>query len=384
MTFSQRSSWDLQVNRLTAALEKKRRRGERVIDLTLSNPTQAGFDYPKEIGAILGRVGGSGYRPQAAGLPEARQAIRKYYAEKGIALEVDQLLLTASTSEAYGFLFKLLADPGDQLLIPRPSYPLFEFLAGLEGLETHSYPLRYGEEGWEIDIDRLAAAIGERSRAIVLVSPNNPTGSFVKNRERKDIEALAQECGLALIADEVFADYSLEAGHEGTSFATATDVLTFTLSGLSKVLGLPQLKLSWVVAQGPKEVRSEALARLEVIADTYLSVGTPIQEGLPELLRLRGGIQQQIGGRVRENLIFLKEKISDLENVRLLACEGGWYAVLEVEEDEEKLALELLKEGLFVHPGFFFDFTREGFLVLSLLPEDFPEGIERLVNRLGG
>ena len=255
MTFSQRSSWNLQVNRLTATLEEKRHRGDRVIDLTLSNPTQAEFDYPQEIGEILGRVGGTGYRPQAAGLPEARRAIQGYYAEKGIEVETEQLLLTASTSEAYGFLFKLLADPGDELLIPRPSYPLFEFLAGLEGLETRSYPLHYGEEGWEVDVDRLAAAIGKRSRAIVLVSPNNPTGSFVKQRERENIEALARECGLALIADEVFADYALDVEQQRNSFAEATDLLTFTLSGLSKVLGLPQLKVSWVVAQGPEEER---------------------------------------------------------------------------------------------------------------------------------
>jgi alanine-synthesizing transaminase len=365
------------------ALEEKRRRGDRVIDLTLSNPTQAGFDYPEEIEEILGRAGGGmGYRPQAAGLPEARRAIQGYYADKGIGVETEQLLLTASTSEAYGFLFKLLADPGDELLVPRPSYPLFEFLAGLEGLETRSYPLRYGGAGWEVDVDRLAAAIGERSRAIVLVSPNNPTGSFVKRQEREDIEALSRECGLALIADEVFADYTLDAGQERGSFAAATDLLTFTLSGLSKVLGLPQLKLSWIVIQGPEKERHEALARLEVIADTYLSVGTPIQEGLPELLRLREGIQKQIGERIRGNLAFLKERIANLKNVRLLACEGGWYAVLKVEEDEERLALELLEEGLFVHPGFFFDFTREGFLVLSLLPEDFPEGVERLAKHL--
>ena len=354
-----------------------------MIDLTLSNPTQAGFDYPEEIGEILGRVGRTGYRPQAAGLPEARRAVQGYYAEKGIEVEAEQLLLTASTSEAYGFLFKLLADPGDELLVPRPSYPLFEFLAGLEGLETRPYPLRYGEKGWEVDIDRLAAAIGERTRAIVLVSPNNPTGSFVKRREREDIEALARECGLALIADEVFADYTLDAGPEKSSFAETTDLLTFTLNGLSKVLGLPQLKLSWIVAQGPEEERREALARLEVIADTYLSVGTPVQEGLPELLALRGGIQQQIGERVRENLEFLKERLVGLENIRLLACEGGWYAVLKVEGDEEILALDLLEEGVFVHPGFFFDFTHEGFLVLSLLPEDFPEGVARLAKRIG-
>lgn len=383
--FSRRSSWDLQINRLTAALEERRQSGRPVIDLTLSNPTRAGFAYPEEIWRILGKTAASTYRPEPLGLTRARRAVADYYANEGISFDIDQILLTASTSEAYGFLFKLLADPGDEILVPRPSYPLFEFLAGLEGAETRSYPLRYGAAGWEVDVDRLAAALGERSRAVVLVHPNNPTGSFVAHHARDAIISLARECGLALIVDEVFADYALEPDPARVaSFAAEAEVLTFTLSGLSKVLGLPQLKLSWMVVGGPDGVRQEALARLELIADTYLSVGTPIQEALPELMELRDEIQEQIRARIRTNLALLQEKTTGSRKVQSLRCEGGWYAVLEVEADEEELTLELLqKDGVLLHPGYFFDFAREGFIVLSLLSAEFEEGVERLLQRVG-
>ena len=384
--FSRRSSWDLQVNRLTAALQERRCRGERVIDLTLSNPTQAGFAYPAEIGEILARAKGAVYRPEPLGLPSAREAVKGYYAERGIEVDSERILLTASTSEAYGFLFKLLADPGDELLVPQPSYPLFEFLAGLEGVRTRAYPLRYGEEGWKIDVDQLAAAVSPQSRAVLLVHPNNPTGSFVKRCERQAIEELAQECNLALIVDEVFADYAMEEDAERVeSFASGAGALTFTLSGLSKVLGLPQLKLSWVLIDGPDRVRRQALERLEVIADTYLSVGTPVQEALPELLNIREQIQGQIRTRVRKNLSFLQEQLNGVTDAQLLRCEGGWYAVVEAQKDEEEWVLELLlKEGVLAHPGYFFDFSHGRFLVLSLLAEEFEEGIERLIGRIAG
>lgn len=385
--FSRRSSWNLQVNRLTAALQERRRRGERVIDLTLSNPTQAGFAYPAEIGEILARAKGTVYRPEPLGLPIARQAVKGYYAGRGIEVDSERILLTASTSEAYGFLFKLLTDPGDELLVPQPSYPLFEFLAGLEGVETRPYPLHY-EEGWKIDIDQLAAAVSPQSRAVLLVHPNNPTGSFIKRGERQAIEELAQECNLTLIVDEVFADYGMgEDAERVESFAGEAGALTFALSGLSKVLGLPQLKLSWILAGGPDPMRREALARLEVIADTYLSVGTPVQEALPELLDIREQIQGQIRTRVRNNLTFLQKRLNGVKEARLLRCEGGWYAVMEAQkdEDEEEWVLQLLlKEGVLVHPGYFFDFSHDRFLVLSLLAEEFAEGIERLAGRIAG
>ena len=384
--FSRRSSWDLRVNRLTAALEQRRARGRPMIDLTLSNPTRAGFAYPEEIGQILARAGASTYRPEPLGLAEARQAVAGYYADRGLSLGTDRILLTASTSEAYGFLFKLLADPGDEILVPRPSYPLFEFLAELEGVATRSYPLRYGPAGWETDVDRLAAAITERCRAIVLVHPNNPTGSFVGRDEADAISALAGECGLALIVDEVFGDYAIApAAARIDSFAAGTGVLTFALSGLSKVMGLPQLKLSWIAVQGPDADRADALARLELIADTYLSVATPIQEALPELMGLRDRVQDQIRARIRGNLQLLEEMTAGTEKARLLRCYGGWYAVLEVDGDEEELSLALLlRDDVLAHPGFFYDFARDSYIVLSLLSPEFAEGVERLLRRVEG
>ncbi|MFH1566730.1 MAG: pyridoxal phosphate-dependent aminotransferase, partial [Gemmatimonadota bacterium] len=285
---SKRTSWDLEPNPLAAALEARRRRGAPILDLMLSNPTQAGLAYPDGLWQALRRAEASAYRPEPLGRPSARAAVRSYYGEKGTIVAAERVLLTASTSEAYAFLFKLLADPGDEVLVPRPSYPLFEFLAGLEGVAARTYPLRYRAGRWETDLDQLAAAITDRSRAIVVVSPNNPTGNSVRPEERAALEDLAAECGLALIADEVFADYPLEAGPgEAASFASGSRVLTFALSGLSKVLGLPQLKLGWMVVDGPADAARDALARLEVIADTYLSVATPVQEALPELLSHR-------------------------------------------------------------------------------------------------
>jgi len=297
----------------------------------------------------------------------------------------ERIVLTASTSEAYSYLFKLLADPGDHLLVPRPSYPLFDFLGGLEGLRIGRYPLRYTGTRWEVDVDRLAAAIDPRTRAILVVSPNNPTGSFLSSRDRRMIEELAAECGLAIIADEVFRDYPLEPGTDRPpSCASGSTVLTFALSGLSKVLGAPQLKLSWLVVDGPPAQTREAMARLEILGDTYLSVGTQVQLALPELMDLRGAAQERILGRVKANLARLKEACgAHGDAVEGLRVEGGWYAVLRVRGDEETLSLSLLERaGVLVHPGYFYDFPTHGHLVLSLLPAAFSEGLERLFEHL--
>lgn len=382
--FSTRSSWELKANPLTQAREERQRAGLGVLDLTLSNPTRAGLDYPEEIGEILSRTDCSTYAPQPLGLCPARQAVARYYAARGLAVEAGEVLLTCSTSEGYAFLFKLLADPGDQVLVPQPSYPLFEFLAGLEGIETRPYPLRYRDR-WELDLDCLAAALDSRTRAVVLVHPNNPTGSFVKRAEREALEELALERGLALVVDEVFGDYAWEVDEERVgSFAGSGSALKFTLSGLSKVLGLPQLKLSWMAVQGAGA--AEALARLEIVADTYLSVGTQVQQALPQLLEYRGVIQGQIRQRVQENHSWLEERLRSARVARLLRSEGGWYGVIEVgRKEEEKLVLELLREeGVLVHPGYFFDFPGEGFVVLSLLvePPVLHEGVECLLDRL--
>ena len=431
LMFSRRSCWDLRLNKLTELLLDKRRAGEPIMDLTNANPTCAGFEYPATIQDRLARCDIYSYQPDPAGLLIARRAVQAYYAERGIGVDDDRILLTASTSEAYSFLFKLLTDSGDQILVPQPSYPLFEFLAGLEHVETRSYPLHY-DNGWHIDLDRLAAALTQRCRAIVLVHPNNPTGSFIKNAERRVLEDLAREFDLALIVDEVFADYAWgEDAERVASFAgrltgkrlsplvgaptdndrarsteaptdkdlgpavnvpmpqddspsADAEVLTFTLSGLSKVMGLPQMKLGWIVVGGPEAVRREAWQRLEVIADTYLSVATPIQEALPQLLPLYRRIQAQIKARVMENYVVLSKRCGAVSAVDLLQCDGGWYATLAVPmDDEEAWSLALLRQaGVFVHPGYFFDFRREGFVVLSLLTEKvlFRQGVEGLLG----
>ncbi|MEW6754850.1 MAG: pyridoxal phosphate-dependent aminotransferase [Candidatus Latescibacterota bacterium] len=384
--FSRRSSWDLRANRLTAALEARRRRGARLVDLTLSNPTRAGLPYPGQFRRALDAADASRYEPEPCGLAVARQAVSQYYAGRGVTVSPQQVVLTSSTSEAYAYLFKLLTDPGDQVLVPQPSYPLFEFLATLEQVETVSYPLRYGEAGWAVDVDRLAAALGPRTRAVVLVHPNNPTGSFVKQHERGALEELAAEGDLALIADEVFADYELPAPahpRRAGSFAASSPVLTFALSGLSKVMGLPQLKLSWITVQGPAARQQEALGRLEVIADTYLSVNTPVQQALPALLAGREAMQAEIRRRVQGNLALLRARLARQGPARLLACEGGWYAVLEVDADEEELAVGLVeREGVLVHPGYFFDFPRGAHVVLGLLSPQMEEGLGLLLAKL--
>ena len=323
------------------------------------------------------------YDPQPAGSLAAREAVCRYYAERGPTVAPDQVLLTASTSEAYQYLFKLLGDTEDEVLVPRPSYPLFEFLATLESLRAVSYPLIY-DDGWSIDRDELAAAVTGLTRAIVLVNPNNPTGSFLKRDELRFLQSL----GLTLISDEVFADYTFtEDAQRVRTLAGVSDTLTFSLSGLSKVAGLPQMKLGWIVISGPPAARAEAKDKLEWIADTYLSVSTPVQHAAPRLLELGKGIHSQIAARVRANLAWLESAIAADSPSRLLAVEGGWSATLQVPRirREEEWALELLeKDNVLVQPGFFFDFESEAFLVLSLLtePATFHEGCRRLLARV--
>lgn len=387
--FSSRFHWDLSPNRLTLLLDGKRRAGVEVLDLTESNPTRAGLRYPAEIVESLAGTRALRYDPQPAGLPSAREAVCRYYADAGHAVEPDRVLLTASTSEAYAYLFKLLADPGDEVLAPRPSYPLFEFLAAMESVRVVSYPLVY-HGGWSIDGHALAAAITPRTRAIVLVNPNNPTGSFLKRDELRFLADLSQSRGLALICDEVFADYAF-ADDDGRvrTLSGHTDSLAFSLSGLSKIAGLPQMKLGWIVISGPPAARVEAREKLEWIADTYLSVSTPVQHAAPRLLELGKDIQAQIAARVGANLAWLQSAIGAESPCRTLAVEGGWYATLQVPRirREEEWALELLeKDNVLVQPGYFFDFDREAFLVLSLLtkPEVFREGCGRLLARVDG
>jgi len=387
---SSRFRWNLESNRLAQLLREKRRAGARILDLTESNPTRAGFSYPaQEILEGLANPATLTYEPEPRGLLSARQTIADYYRERGLPVLPDRVHLTSSTSEAYSFLFKLLADIGDEVLVPQPSYPLFEFLAALEGVELRPYHLIYGHPaGWRIDFDSLESAITGRARAVIAVNPNNPTGSFIAPDERDRLVRLCAENNLALIVDEVFGDYSWREGEQDSSSCVTSETsLTFVLSGLSKVLGLPQMKLSWIVAGGPARLLCPAQERLDLIADTYLSVGSPPQHASAAWLRLRGGLRRQILDRVLGNLSLLRGVVEG-SSCRLLTAEGGWYATIEIPRhvSEEDWVLTLLGEDdVLVHPGYFFDFAREAYLVLSLLPEPqiFGEAVERMLARIG-
>ena len=366
--YSSRLDWSARRNPIAELLDAKRAAGERIIDLTESNPTQAGIVYPsEEIAAAFTDVRALRYDPNPAGLLTAREEVSKYYAERGVDVSPERLLLTASTSEGYAWLFKLLADPGEEILAPRPSYPLFEYLAKLESVRVVQYPLFY-DHGWHIDIGAIDALVTTKTRAIVLVNPNNPTGSFVKRGELAALIEICARRGLALISDEVFADYALrDDASRVATLAGVEDVPVFVLSGLSKVAGLPQMKLAWMLVN-----RTGAFEKLELIADTYLSAGTPVQVALPKLMALRDGIQRQIRERTGASLAWLRNAIPKHSASRLLDVEGGWYATLQVPRvrSEEEWALDLLRrENVLVQPGYYYDFESEAYLVLSLLAD---------------
>jgi hypothetical protein len=379
--FSSRLKWHLPRNPLSALLEEKRRAGARVLDLTESNPTRARLDYPAErILAALADRRGLLYEPDPRGLETARQAVAAHYRQRGAEVSPSRILLTASTSEAYAYLFKLLADPGGEILIPRPSYPLFEFLAALESVNVVPYPLRY-DGAWHVDFPALENALTRHTRAIVAVNPNNPTGSFLKRAELDRLEALAAARDVAILSDEVFADYGFAHDAERVmTLAGERRALIFSMSGLSKIAGLPQMKLGWVVVSGPQA--DAAMERLELIADTYLSVATPVQGALAELLAAADDVRAQIVVRTRANLGHLRSALAG-SPAGVLNVEGGWYAIVQVPRTrtEEEWVLELLRaHDVLVQPGFFYDFESEAFLIVSLLtpPDVFGEGLQRL------
>ncbi len=394
-SFSRRVPSPREPNALGRALAEARASGRRILNLAESNPTRVGAAPPGErVLRALARPACLSYEPDPRGLGSARTAVAGWYASEGCPVDPGDIFLAASTSEAYGWLFKLLADPGDSVLVPKPGYPLFEYLAGLEGVEAVPYPLEYGHpRGWRIDTDALESALrSRRPQAVVLIHPNNPTGSYVLPGERRRILELCGTYGAAIVADEVFLPYSLEDGAEPT-FAGQAEVPCFVLNGLSKLLCLPQMKLGWIVLGGPEPFRADAAARLEIVADTYLSTGAPILNALPELLPLAPGFTAGLRKRLAANLGSLRDVLEgEGSPYRVLRCSAGWTAVLEVPRilPEEDLALGLLREeGVFVHPGYFFDFPREAFLAVSLLPEPEPfrEGIGRLrafLDRLAG
>jgi aspartate/methionine/tyrosine aminotransferase len=385
--FSSRTRWDLTPNALSALAAAARADGRPLLDLTETNPTRAALPVPREVLELLARPASLAYAPDPRGLEAARAAVADDFARRGRRVDAARVLLTASTSEAYGFLFKLLCDAGDAVAVPRPSYPLFEYLARLEGASVTTYPIRYDGE-WHVLRGDVEAALTERTRAVVVVSPNNPTGSYLKRSEADALLELCAERGLALVADEVFADFAFGRDERrAPSVAGRQEALTFALGGLSKSCGLPQLKLAWTAVSGPAPARDEALARLEVIADTYLSVGTPVQQAAPDLLRALPELQAPLRARTAANLDALRTAVRSAPEVSLLSPEGGWSAVLRVPAvlSEDEWCGRLLREdAVLVQPGYFFDFDAEAFLVVSLLPSEavFEAGIARVLARV--
>jgi alanine-synthesizing transaminase len=384
--FSRRTDWKLTPNRFTQVQRELQAAGREVLDLTISNPTRAELHYDSEtVLQALGNPQAMDYDPQPKGLRGAREAVAGYYRKQHDDIDPDAIVLTTSTSEGYSYVLRLLCNAEDEILVPKPSYPLFEFLADLQDVKLVPYPLLY-DHGWQIDFPSMYKAVNHRTRAVVVVHPNNPTGSFVADEERRALNSFCREYNLALIVDEVFLDYA----HDGvprSTFAAGRDVLTFTLSGLSKIAGLPQMKLAWIVSNGPDEQVSAALARLEVIADTYLSVNAPIQLAAPVLLEQRQSIQPLLLDRVRANLSEMDRGLAKQKTCRRLDAEGGWYAVLRVPvtQSDEDLAIEILRNlSVLVHPGHFYDFANDGHLIVSLItpPQNFRRGIAQVLELL--
>jgi len=400
--FARRTEWNLAQNAFSLAVERARRSQRKLFDLTASNPTTVGLGYDRErILRALQHPRALEYEPASKGILAAREAVAGYYAEQGVALSADRIILTVSTSEAYSYCFRLLCDPGDEVLVPQPSYPLFEFLAGIQDVQLRPYELVY-DHGWQIEFESLRAAITPRTRAVMAVHPNNPTGHFTRSWELERLNALCLEHELALVADEVFLDYRLIGSHVSggnacaveapavvppLSFASNQAALTFTLSGLSKICALPQIKFAWLAVSGPAALAAAALDRLEVIADTYLSPNAPVQWAVPELFATSFAIPQQLRARVPRNLAELDSHLQSAPSglVTRLAFDAGWYAVLRTpaRRSDEETAIALLEEdAVLIHPGHFFDFPSAGYLVGSLIApeEEFAEGVRRLLR----
>lgn len=366
--FSHRTAWGVAPNRLAAALADFRRSGRPLLDLTESNPTGVGLSMPvEEIREALADVRALRYEPSPFGFRQAREAVAAYH---GGAVPPERIVLTASTSEAYAMLFKVLADPGDRVLVPVPSYPLFDYLAGLEGVEIAPYPSLFDGDGWIVDLPAVEERIDGRTRAILAVSPNNPTGAMLRPNEADRLLMLCADHGLALIADEVFADHVFcDTPSRLRSVSGRSEALVFVLRGLSKTCLLPQLKVAWIAASGPGDLVADALARLEIVADTYLSVNAPVQLALPRLLALRDVIRAPLATRLAANRATLERTLTG-SAATALPADGGWSAVVRVPRhpgEEERVLRLLSRDGVWAHPGFFFDFPSEAFLVVSLL-----------------
>jgi len=387
--FSSRTNWDFRHSPLYELVLKMRAAGEAIVDLTESNPTNCGFRYQPDTLIPQAALQESVlYDPDPKGLLNARQAIAEWYDRQNIAVDPHSIVLTSSTSEAYSFLLQLLCDSGEAIAVPKPGYPLFEYLCRLSDVHCDSYRLAYDGE-WHIDLQSVEEILSERTKAFVLVHPNNPTGSFIKKEERTGIMSLTRDSGLPLIVDEVFGAFPLKQdSRRHGSFAADEETLTFTLNGLSKVAALPQMKLAWIVVSGPVDKRTDALRRLEIIADTFLSVGTPIQHSLKTILTDSVRMTAQIRDRISENLRHASAVFSNNSPVSLFNCEGGWNAVLRLPatRSDERWASELLMgKKVLTHPGHLFEFETGSCIVVSLLPEPdvFAAGIRGIVDEVG-
>jgi alanine-synthesizing transaminase len=380
--FSARTDWPVETNRITQAIERARAGGRNLLDLTVSNPTTAGFKYP-QIQLPTAPI----YDPQSKGLLTARQAVSRYYRERTdpCAVDPERIFVVPGTSEAYSYIFRLLCGPNDEVLIGAPGYPLLDLLANICDVKLVRFHCFY-DHGWHIDFHDVEQRITSRTRAICLVHPNNPTGAYVKPEDRARLDSLCGRHELALVVDEVFLDYNVELAPY-PSFADHSEVLTFTLNGVSKLAGLPQMKLSWLTVSGPHTQVAEAVRRLEIISDTFLSASTPIQLAAAELIASRQQFHRQLLDRVRANLAEFDSQIrSRTSACNRLLVEGGWYVTLRVPnvQSDEELALSLIEsDGVIVEAGHFFDFPQEGYLVLSLVtPEPmFKDGVRRILAR---
>jgi hypothetical protein len=375
--------WNHPPNSFNKLVEEQRQAGVSLLDLTSTNPTEAFDDYPHaEIRQSYANIEDFTYRPDPFGSRRARQAIADWYARRGIPASAEQLALTASTSEAYALLFKLLSNPGDEVLVPTPSYPLFEYLARLESIEIVPYRLLY-DGSWFIDFASLQAAISERTRAVVIVNPNNPTGSFLKSQEAAMLLEIAQKHNLPIIADEVFMDYSFDAvGDRRRTLIGCDRALSFSLGGLSKSAGMPQMKLAWIVVNGEAGIRTDVRLRLELLLDTYLPVASPVQSALGDLLEIGDGIARRISLRMERNRAALDDILRG-SSIHTLHVEGGWSAILQLPNlrtEDAWMADFITRQQVLVQPGYFFDMPSEPYAVVSLLTAEdvFAEGIERL------
>lgn len=381
MSFSKRTDWNTEESTLARAHRERVQANLPVADLTASNPTRCGFDYRADLLDALTGARALDYDPQPLGLLRAREAVCNYYANHNVNLRPERVVLTTSTSEAYSYLFRLLCNPGDDIVVLQPGYPLFDFLAVLDDVRMKNAAMIY-DHGWQIDPEELRRTITGKTRAIVLVHPNNPTGHFTKCWELEEVARTCRESGIAVIVDEVFLDYGLGTEKAPSLAAGLESVDTYVVSGLSKIAGLPQMKSAWIVATGPNA--DAAMERLEVIADTFLSMNAPVQEAIPAWLAGREHIQGQILDRVRWNLEELDRQLVAVDVVQRLKLEGGWYAMLRIPavQPDEKTVLELLERGVWIHPGYFFGMRESGSLVASLLGpvEEFRTGVEVLVN----